>query len=82
MERPSKQLFNAALRTGQPVVSFVAPLSKGKSWGRTFTRMMMMVTVLSSLSFLGATVFAEPAIAEVEEMGGLMHFPNDANFVL
>jgi len=43
---------------------------------------MMVVTVLSALSFLGTTVFAEPAVAEVEEMGGLMHFPNDANFVL
>jgi hypothetical protein len=64
------------------VVLFIAPLSKSKTWGCTFTRMTVVVIVLSSLSFLGTTVFAEPAIAEVEEMGGLVHFPNDAYFVL
>jgi hypothetical protein len=42
----------------------------------------MMAIVSSSFSVLGATVFAEPTVAEVEEMGGLMHFPNDANSVL
>lgn len=42
----------------------------------------MVVIVLSSLGFLSATVFAHPTVAEVEEMGGLMHFPNDADFVL
>jgi len=42
---------------------------------------MVVVIVMSSFSFLGATVFAHPTVAEVEEMSGLMHFPNDANFV-
>jgi hypothetical protein len=64
------------------VVLVVAPLSQSKSWGLTFTVVVMMVIVLSSFSFLGATVFAEPTVAEVEEMSGLMHFPNDVNFVL
>ena len=41
----------------------------------------MMVSVLSAFSVLGATVLAQPAVSEVEEMGGLMHFPNDADFV-
>ena len=40
-----------------------------------------MVSVLSAFGVLGATVLAKPAVAEVEEMGGLMHFPNDADFV-
>jgi len=43
---------------------------------------VMMVSVLSAFSVLGATVLAQPAVAEVEEMGGLMHFPIDAHFVL
>lgn len=43
---------------------------------------MVVVIVMSSFSFLGTTVFAHPTVAEVEEMSGLMHFPNDANFVL
>jgi hypothetical protein len=44
--------------------------------------MMVAVIVLSSFCFLGTTVFAKPTIAEIEEMSGLVHFPNDANFVL
>jgi len=43
---------------------------------------VMVVILVSSFSFLGATVLAHPTVAEVEEMSGLMHFPNDANFVL
>jgi len=42
---------------------------------------VMMVSVLSAFGILGATVLTEPAVAEVEEMSGLMHSPNDANFV-
>jgi hypothetical protein len=43
---------------------------------------MMVVIVMSSFSFLGTTVLTHPTVAEVEEMSGLMHFPNDADFVL
>ena len=43
---------------------------------------MLVVIVLSSFSFLGTTVLAKPSVAEIEEMSGLMHFPNDANLTL
>jgi len=65
------------------MVLFVAPLRQAQRRSFTFTVVVMMVViVMSSFSFLGATVLAHPTIAEVEEMGSLMHFPNDANFVL
>ena len=64
------------------MVLLVAPLRQAKRRSFTFTGVVMVVViVMSSFSFLGATVFAHPTVAEVEEMSGLMHFPNDANFV-
>jgi hypothetical protein len=77
----SQEFFNATPRTGQSVVLFIAPFSKSRCLRRTFTRVVMMVSVLSAFGVLGATVLTEPAVAEVEEMGGLMHFPNDADFM-
>ena len=63
------------------MVLFVAPFSESRCLSRTFTGVVMMVSVLSAFGVLGATVLTEPAVAEVEEMCGLMHSPNDANFV-
>jgi hypothetical protein len=61
---------------------FVAPLCQTERWGFTFTVVVMVVIVSSAFCFLSATVLAHPTVAEVEEMSGLMHFPNDVNFVL
>jgi len=77
----SHEFFNATPRTCQSLVLFIAPFSKSGGLRWTFTGVVMMVSVLSAFSVLGATVLAQPAVAEVEEMGGLMHFPNDAYFV-
>lgn len=63
------------------MVLFIAPFSKSRCLRCTVTGVVMMVSVLSAFGILGATVLTEPAVAEVEEMSGLMHSPNDANFV-
>ena len=81
MKCASHEFFNATPRTCQSVVLFIAPFCKSGCLRWTFTGVVMMVSVLSAFSVLGATVLAQPAVAEVEEMGGLMHFPNDAGFV-
>jgi hypothetical protein len=83
MKRVPKQFLDPTLRAGECVALFIAPLRQAQCWRLTFTVVLMvMVIVLSSFSFLGTTMFAKPTVAEIEEMGGLMHFPNDANFVL
>ena len=81
MKCVSQEFFDPTTRTCQSVVLFIAPSGKSRCWRFTFTWMVMMVSVLSAFGILGATVLAKPAVAEVEEMSGLMHSPNDADFV-
>ena len=42
----------------------------------------LMMVVLLTFRLLSTTVLAEPAIAQIEEMCGLMHKPPDVSFVL
>ena len=60
MERVAQQFLDTTLWAGQSVMLLVAPLGQAQGRRLTFTRMMMVVVmlVLSSLSFLGATVLA------------------------
>jgi hypothetical protein len=63
------------------VVLFIAPLRQRQA-GRCFVIVRLMMVVLLTFSLFSATVLAEPAVAQVEEVCGLMHKPHEVNFVL
>jgi hypothetical protein len=54
------------------VVLFIAPLRERQTGGCFVIGRMVMV-VVSTFSLLSTTVLAEPTVAEVEEMCGLVH---------
>lgn len=53
----------------------VDPCGKGKRLSFVFD--VMIVIVLFAFLFFGATVFAEPAESQIEEVSRLMHFANE-----
>ena len=63
------------------MVLFIAPLRERRAW-RSFVIGGLMMVVLLTFRLLSTTVLAEPAIAQIEEMCGLMHKPPDVSFVL
>jgi hypothetical protein len=54
------------------VVLFIAPLRQRQTcWSFAIVRLMMVV--LLTFSLFSTTVLAEPTVAQVEEVCGLMH---------
>jgi len=43
---------------------------------------VMLVVMMLSFGVFGATVFTKPTVAQVEEVGGLVHWHDLMNFVL
>jgi hypothetical protein len=54
------------------VVLFVAPFRERQA-GRSFVVGGLMMVMLLTLSLFSTTVLAEPPVAQVEEVCGLMH---------
>ena len=75
----SDVLLNATAGAGEAMALFVDPLGERQIRHLTLTMMlvgalvMSRVCALASFSFFRAAVFAEPTIAEVEEVSSLVH---------
>ena len=62
------------------MVLFIAPLRQRETC-RGFVIGGLMIVVLLTFSLFSTTVLAEPSVAQVEEVCGLMHKPHEGNFV-
>jgi hypothetical protein len=69
--RAPRLFFNATTRTAQTVVLFVNPLSESQRYRFSFSTVVKLV--LLTFRILGAAVFTEPAVAQIEEVSSLMH---------
>jgi hypothetical protein len=63
------------------VVFFIAPLRQRQTC-RVFLVGRLMMVVLLTFSLFSTTVLAEPTVAQVEEVCGLVHKPHEVNLVL
>lgn len=72
----NNQFLNPAAWTGKSVMLFVKPFGERQVCQLALAIALNTAVSLASLTsfgLFGAAVLAEPTVAEIEEVGGLMH---------